>query len=105
MNTRITMKYKKQKDKKKRILFQKYELERKVYKAIANNTTLPNTLRANALFYLRSLPKNSSITRIRNRCVETGRGNAVYTQFRLSRLSFREAAQNGLLPGVFKSSW
>jgi ribosomal protein S14 len=99
------MKYKNQKDKKKRILFQKYELDRKLYKSIANNTTLNNTLRANAFFFLRSLPKNSSITRIRNRCIETGRGNAIYKKFRLSRLSFREAAQNGLLPGVFKSSW
>lgn len=51
------------------------------------------------------LPRNSSPTRWKNRCVETGRPHAFMRQFGLSRISFREHASKGEIPGVTKSSW
>jgi len=54
---------------------------------------------------LHKLPRNSSPTRRKNRCSETGRPRAFMRQFGLSRLSFREHASKGEIPGVTKSSW
>ncbi|MDB5161316.1 MAG: ribosomal protein [Candidatus Saccharibacteria bacterium] len=51
------------------------------------------------------LPRNSSPSRHQNRCVETGRARGYMRQFGLSRLSFREHASRGEVPGVTKSSW
>ncbi|MDR0955969.1 MAG: 30S ribosomal protein S14, partial [Candidatus Nomurabacteria bacterium] len=49
--------------------------------------------------------RNSSPTRLKNRCAETGRPHAYMRRFGLSRLSFREHASSGEIPGVKKSSW
>jgi small subunit ribosomal protein S14 len=54
---------------------------------------------------LASLPRNSSPTRRTNRCIETGRSRGFMRQFGMSRLSFREHASKGEVPGVTKSSW
>lgn len=54
---------------------------------------------------LAKLPRNSSPTRRTNRCAETGRPRAYMRQFGLSRISFREHASKGEIPGVTKSSW
>ncbi len=54
---------------------------------------------------LHKLPRNSSPTRLKNRCLETGRPRAYMRQFGLSRLSFREHASKGEIPGVTKASW
>lgn len=54
---------------------------------------------------LHRLPRNSSPTRLKNRCSETGRPRAYMRQFGLSRLSFREHANKGEVPGVTKASW
>ncbi|MDB4125901.1 30S ribosomal protein S14 [Candidatus Marinimicrobia bacterium] len=54
---------------------------------------------------LEKLPRNSNPNRIRNRCNLTGRPRAYYRRFGLSRLSLREMASNGLIPGVTKASW
>lgn len=54
---------------------------------------------------LRKLPLNSSPTRIKNRDYVTGRPRAYIRRFGLSRITFREMAHKGLLPGVVKSSW
>jgi len=54
---------------------------------------------------LHKLPRNSSPTRLKNRCIETGRPRAFMRQFGLSRLSFREHASKGEIPGVTKASW
>jgi small subunit ribosomal protein S14 len=54
---------------------------------------------------LAKLARNSSPTRWKNRCIETGRPRAYMRQFGLSRLSFREHASKGEIPGVTKSSW
>lgn len=54
---------------------------------------------------LHSLPRNSSRTRLRNRCFLTGRPRGVYSKFGLCRNKIRELAGLGLLPGLTKSSW
>jgi small subunit ribosomal protein S14 len=54
---------------------------------------------------LAKLPRNASPTRLKNRCVETGRPRGYMRTFGLSRLSFREHASKGEIPGVTKASW
>lgn len=54
---------------------------------------------------IQQLPRNSSRTRVNNRCWVTGRPRGVYRDFGLSRNVMREWAHEGLLPGVVKSSW
>lgn len=54
---------------------------------------------------LHLLPRNSSPTRRKNRCSETGRGRGYMRQFGLSRIAFREHASKGEIPGVTKASW
>ena len=58
-----------------------------------------------AVAKLDKLPKSSSRIRIRNRCFKTGRPRGVIRRFKLSRLSFREMALNGEIPGITKASW
>lgn len=92
-------------DLKRRQLFQKYEILRKILKTLFRETNLPFNLRFNAFLQLQNLPKDSNPTRIRNRCTQTLRPRAIYSKFGLSRLTFRELAHKGLLPGVTKASW
>lgn len=54
---------------------------------------------------LQKLPRNSSPTRLRNRCSVTGRGRGVYRKFGLCRNMFRQLASEGKIPGVRKASW
>ena len=54
---------------------------------------------------LQKLPKNSSPTRLHNRCKLTGRPKGYMRQFGISRVTFREMANYGLIPGVTKASW
>ena len=92
-------------DKKRRVLIQKYEEKRRLYQYLACDMHLPKEVRFEYALCLNKLPRNSSLVRRQNRCIETGRSKAVYKQFRLSRIRFRELARQGLLPGVFKASW
>jgi len=92
-------------DIKRRYLVRKYEVQRMLYKSLSQNMSLATRVRRTALLKLSKLPRNSTLCRIRNRCVISGRARAVYRQFRLSRLCFREAAAHGYLPGIFKASW
>ena len=54
---------------------------------------------------LQEFPRNSSLTRKQNRCSVTGRSRGYIRKFGLSRITFREMAHRGFLPGVTKSSW
>ena len=54
---------------------------------------------------LQKLPKNSSSVRLHNRCKLTGRPRGYMRQFGVSRVTFREMANKGLIPGVSKASW
>ncbi|MDP5121665.1 MAG: 30S ribosomal protein S14 [Spirosomaceae bacterium] len=54
---------------------------------------------------LDALPKNSSPVRLHNRCKLTGRPKGYMRKFGINRVTFREMANNGLIPGVTKASW
>lgn len=55
--------------------------------------------------YQTDFPRDAHISRVRNRCALTGRGRSVLRDFKLSRLKFRQIADQGLIPGVTRSSW
>ena len=74
-------------------------------KAIARDKKLPMEERFAATLKLAELPRNSSKTRIRNRCELSGRPRAYYRKHRLSRIALRELGSKGLIPGLVKSSW
>ena len=80
-------------DLKRRKMHDKYAAKRAELKALGD------------LEGLARLPRNSSPTRLKNRCVETGRPRGYMRTFGLSRLSFREHASKGEIPGVTKASW
>ena len=99
------MKYLILKDRRRRIIFNLYERSRNVLLALVQNLSLSSTVRIEAYRALIYFPRDSSITRIRNRCTLTGRSRGIYRQFGLSRLRFRKLAWEGKLIGVKKSSW
>jgi small subunit ribosomal protein S14 len=74
-------------------------------KAIIMDKTKPMEERFAATLKLAELPRNSSATRIRNRCELTGRPRAFYRKHKLSRIALRELGSKGLIPGLLKSSW
>jgi small subunit ribosomal protein S14 len=74
-------------------------------KAIARDRDAAPEDRFAAQLQLSQLPRNSSITRVRNRCSLTGRPRGYYRKFKMSRIAMRELASSGLIPGVLKSSW
>ncbi len=71
----------------------------------AVNMKLSDEERDAARLALQKLPKNSAPTRVRNRCVLSGRPRGFLRKFGLSRIAFRDAANRGLIPGVTKASW
>lgn len=80
-------------DKKRAMMIDKYAEKRKELKELGDYEGLAK------------LPRNSSPTRRKNRCVITGRPHAYMRQFGLSRIQFREEASKGNIPGVTKASW
>jgi small subunit ribosomal protein S14 len=74
-------------------------------KAIISDKTKPMEERFAATLKLAEMPRNSSPTRIRNRCELTGRPRATYRKSKLSRIALRELGSKGLIPGLVKSSW
>jgi len=74
-------------------------------KALARDRNGNPEERFEAQLKLARLPRNSSVTRVRNRCALSGRPRGVYRKFRLSRIAVRELASSGQIPGMVKSSW
>ncbi len=89
---------------RRRLSAQKAE-KRKRLKAIANDLKRPAEERFAARIKLAEMPRNSSPTRIRNRCEITGRARAYYRKLRMCRNQLRDLASQGLIPGMTKSSW
>jgi len=79
--------------------------KRDALKAVANDESLPLEERFSARLKLAKLPRNSSKTRIRNRCLITGRPRAFYRKLKMSRIALRDLGSNGQIPGLVKSSW
>ena len=94
-----------EREKKRQKLVDKFATKRAEFKAIASNLQLPMEERFAARLKLAKLPRNSSATRLHNRCQLTGRPHAYYRKLRISRIMLRELGSNGQLPGVVKSSW
>ncbi|MFN3701661.1 MAG: 30S ribosomal protein S14 [Alphaproteobacteria bacterium] len=94
-----------ERDKKRKKLVSKYKSKRAALKAIIHDLSVPAEERFQAVLKLAELPRNSSKTRMRNRCALTGRPRAYYRKFNLSRIALRDLASRGELPGVTKSSW
>ena len=94
-----------QKNNRRIKMAKQYASKRARLKEMSVDDTLSAEERFGAQLKLAELPRNSSPTRIRNRCSITGRPRAVYRKFKLSRLALRELASSGALPGVVKSSW
>ena len=94
-----------EKNNRRKRMSKKFANRRKSLKAIAHDKKLPMEERFAATLQLAQLPRNSSATRIRNRCELTGRPRAFYRKHRLSRLALRELGSKGLIPGLVKSSW
>ncbi|URE01300.1 Ribosomal protein S14 [Musa troglodytarum] len=92
-------------DHKRRLLANKYELRRKLYKAFSKDSDLPYEMRDKHRYKLSMLPRNSAFSRVRNRCISTGRPRSVVQLFRISRIVFRGLASRGPLMGIKKSSW
>lgn len=90
-------------DKLRRRLFAEKEVQRLALKSIALSTRLPRAVRLAATTQLAALPANTSATRIRSRCILSGRARAVNSQLRLSRIEFRRLASDGELPGIWKA--
>ena len=91
-------------DKRRRLSARDAE-KRSALKAIANDKALPMEERFAARLKLAQLPRNGSPTRIRNRCEVTGRPRGFYRKMKMSRIALRELGNQGLIPGLVKSSW
>jgi small subunit ribosomal protein S14 len=86
-------------------LVAKYAAKRAALKAIASNQSLPMEERFKARLKLAALPRNSSATRLHNRCMVTGRPRSYYRKLKMSRIALRDYASKGEIPGMVKSSW
>ncbi|MBM2577123.1 30S ribosomal protein S14 [Jannaschia sp. Os4] len=94
-----------QRQKKRERLVAKYADKRASLKEIANDESKPMEERFKARLKLAELPRNSSATRLNNRCQLTGRPRGYYRKLKLSRIMLRELASEGKIPGMVKSSW
>jgi Ribosomal protein S14 len=91
-------------DKRKR-LAAKFANKRQALKTLAKDESVSPEERFAARLKLAKLPRNSSPTRIRLRCVLTGRPRGNYRKFGLSRIAVRDLASTGQIPGMVKASW
>ena len=94
-----------EKNKRRKKLVAQFAERRKALLTVANDQQLQMEERFEARIKLAALPRNSSPTRVRNRCEVTGRPRAVYRKLGMSRIALRELGSQGLIPGLVKSSW
>ena len=94
-----------ERNKKRERLTKRYAAKRAALRAVIDDRQTPAEERFQAVMQLAKLPRNGARNRIRNRCQVTGRPRGVYRKFQLSRISLRELASVGQVPGMVKSSW
>lgn len=92
-------------ERKREKLVEKYAEKRAGLKRIIKDMSLSAEERKEARIKLNKLPRDSSPSRLRNRCSLTGRPNGYYRKFGLGRNMLREAAMRGDIPGLVKASW
>ena len=94
-----------ERQKKRERLVKQYAAKRAALKEIVSDESKPMEERFRASLKLAKLPRNSSATRLHNRCQLTGRPHAYYRKLKVSRIALRELGSNGQIPGMVKSSW
>ena len=94
-----------EREKKRKHLVKQYAGKRAALKAVVADQDKPMEERFRASMKLAELPRNSSATRLHNRCELTGRPHAYYRKMKISRIALRDLGSSGQLPGVVKSSW
>ena len=94
-----------EKNNRRRKMTTQFSGRRSRLKEIAQDKTKPMEERFEASLKLAQLPRNSSATRVRNRCEMSGRPRAFYRKHKLSRIALRDLGSKGLIPGLVKSSW
>ena len=94
-----------EREKKRAKLVKQYAAKRAALKEIISDESKPMEDRFRASLKLAKLPRNSSATRLHNRCQLTGRPHAYYRKLKISRIALRDLGSAGQLPGVVKSSW
>ena len=94
-----------EKNKRRVALAAQYADRRAALKATAEDESISEQERFAARLKLAELPRNSSATRVRNRCEMTGRPRAYYRKLKMSRIALRELGGEGKIPGLVKSSW
>lgn len=95
-----------ERQKKRERLVKKFAAKRAALKAqLAKGNTLELRDRVQLAMKLAKLPRNSSATRLNNRCEITGRPRSYYRKLRMSRIALRDLASRGEIPGMVKSSW
>ncbi len=94
-----------ERDLKRRRMSKKYAAKRAALKSVLYDQEKDADERFMAALKLAELPRNSSATRIRNRCLVTGRPRAFYRKLKMSRIALRELGSQGKIPGLVKSSW
>jgi small subunit ribosomal protein S14 len=92
-------------DAKRANLIKKYEGKRKALKELIRSPETSFEAKEDAQIQLQKLPRDSSKSRLRNRCKLTGRPHGYYRKFGLSRNKLREATMRGDVPGLSKASW
>jgi len=92
-------------NRKRERMVAQYAPKRAALKALANDLSLPPEERFAARLKLAKLPRNSSPTRVHNRCNMTGRPKAYYRKLKLSRIALRDLSNFGQVPGMTKASW
>ena len=94
-----------ERQKKRERLVAQYEARRRALKAIATDESQPREERFKARLKLAKLPRNSSPTRLHNRCQLTGRPRGFYRKLKINRIALRDLGSAGQIPGMVKSSW
>ena len=92
-------------EQKRARIVKKYAAKRAALKAKISDMSLSEEERKEARTRLNKMPRDSSASRLRNRCALTGRPHGYYRKFGLSRNKLREAAMRGDIPGLVKASW
>ena len=94
-----------EREKRRQKLVDQYATKRAALKVIINDQSKPVEERFKASLKLAKLPRNSSATRLHNRCQLTGRPHAYYRKLKMSRIALRDLGSMGQVPGLVKSSW
>ena len=94
-----------EKNKLRRKLTKRHAAKRAALKAIIMDKSIPLEQRFATQMKLAELPRNSSATRLHNRCLVSGRPKAYYRKLKMSRIALRDLASRGEIPGMVKSSW